>query len=281
MGIWLPTSLAYSPDGSTAAIGLHREAIDATTAGDGPRDRWGIGLIDWCRQAVRTVISDRFHEGARLAFTPDGKTLISSHMGGILLLDPSSERRTEIASDELRTANGEPLPFVEHMVMPTHGDGILIGDDRWLVALDLATHKPNRSFRLGGDSLYALSSDPDGSTLVSAGRDHRVILRDGITGAVRAILCGENHGQDFHRVLDARFAGRQIITAHLDRSVRFWDPDGRRLIRTVVLPIDDHWATISMRIAPDGGSVAVVGSVLEDGIRYEEPGCRVILVIRL
>ena len=98
---------------------------------------------------------------------------------------------------------------------------------RWEAQFGFAPTPGETMLRGHGDLVNAVAFSPDGRLLVTAGRDHDVIVWDVASGEIVHRFAEAQSGS----VADARFSpdGRWIVTAG-PRSARLWNvSDGRDL----------------------------------------------------
>ncbi len=119
----------------------------------------------------------------------------------------------------------------------------------------------------------AIAFSPDGSFLASGNPSHEVKLWESATGRELAVLHQRSEVGCVDRVFDVRFSGdgTRLLSAHLDRVVRVWDPVGRRLLTNSKLLLSDDLAITSMIFSPNAKSLAVVGFTRRAGDENDDP----------
>ena len=102
--------------------------------------------------------------------------------------------------------------------------------------------------------VLAVACSADGSTLVTAGEDSAIVLRDPVTGTPRMRL--EGHA-DAVTALACSPDSSTLASAGYDRTVRLWDLKTGRLRAT--LPGHTQWI-FAVAFSPDGRTLASAGS---------------------
>ena len=169
------TALAYSPDGKLLAV----------TATDQSLHLWdtetGEILRKIQRGPVRKKLSFGFALGGvlqALAFSPDGKTLLTTHGDHALhTWDVATGR--EVFSHEGHTAHVSSLTFSPDGKTLATGGG-----DGAALLWDVAARKKRTALRHHGGPLRAVAFSPDGKTIASGGEDGLVIRTNVDSGKV-------------------------------------------------------------------------------------------------
>ncbi|HZU34461.1 MAG TPA: PQQ-binding-like beta-propeller repeat protein [Gemmataceae bacterium] len=215
----LPVSaLAFSPDSKLIAAG--------DEAGIGPASVNPFGTIrlwDIAAERVRHVLSGHAGGATAVAFSPDGRQLVSaSHDSTLRFWDPATGAlvRKVTVTDGCRRSGTGGLAGLERPGVD-HG-GIL-----------------------------AVAYAPRGRWLASGSADGTVRLWDPGTGKLLRVL--GHHGRE---VTSVRFSpdGKVLASGGFDQTIRLWDPaSGRQLQRRDGQdgPVHD------MAVSPDGRLLAV------------------------
>ncbi|MGW0807907.1 nSTAND1 domain-containing NTPase [Nonomuraea sp. NPDC002799] len=228
---------ALSPDGRTLAAGAPGKDDPAIQLWDVATQRpIGPPLTPRAvtsRSARRSV--------ATIAFTPDGRTLLTAGSGGLRLWDVAGRR--EIAHDATL-----------HGVTGLSPDGAFaaVQQDEAIAFWDVARRResgPRIHVPGHTDVITAIAISPDGATLASAGFDNRVRLFD---VAARREITGSPPAADGGLVNALAFSpdGRTLAFTAADHAVRLWDV-ARRRTAGIALIVEDS-ATNALAFSPDG-----------------------------
>ena len=247
-------AVAFSPDGKTLA------------AGSGKTIRlWNL------ETGAKPLVIENAHgrEIVSIAFTPDGKALISSgyHVERI----PPGRRRTEgqirfwdpNTGKRLRELKSEDSPLGEFslalskngtILASVHNDGIRIWDAESGKLVRTIAEYRNR----GGARTHGLALSPDGAMLAVRANDHSVRLFDVATGKPSLV----EPASHTNAVVSARYSpdGKTVATGSHDGTVRLWNPSTGKQVR--LLRPGNAWAR-SVLFTPDGKTLIASGSVLD------------------
>jgi WD40 repeat protein len=197
---------------------------------------------------LRLGITQWRHGGAgtAIAFSPDGKLLLSGGERGTL-------RLWEVATGrELRR-----IPVQEKQVhavafAPDGKTVAAVGAEGRVCIHDAASGKELRTFRWTTQALYALAFSPDGLWLASAGHEGLVAVLD--LGPKKKNLALQADGV----ITDLSYSpdGKALATAAADGSVRIWDVLHEHEVCRVREPQVAYRCSV---FSPDGKMLAVSG----------------------
>jgi WD40 repeat protein len=280
-------SLAISHDGKTLVSGSTNRVPQ-----EGSKAINLIKVWDLATRKERTEVRDQKHRigferiASSLAFSPDGKTLVSGVTGGILLLwdtavwkprpvlkyeqgdltslaflpDGGAFVTAESTVVRIRNANdGAECDALSGHASSVNTVGFNSGgeiafscsDDGTILLWDVRTGKRLRTIR-GEGAMRAAALSPDGKTLASTGADRKVRLWDAATGKELAALAVEG---GVGPALAFSPDGKTLAAGH-PGAVHMWDVATHRKLFTrkfeaVRVPY--------LAFSPDGKRVAVAG----------------------
>lgn len=271
-GVERGLALAYSPDGSTLAVGISSgiilfeartlellELIETNTwarsLAFSPDGSWlAAGLFDntirlYEMPAGKAVTTITGHTGwvRQVAFTPDGTALVS-------VSDDNSLRLWSLLDgkqlDQLQEGLLEPRTFA----ISPRGNLLAVGMRDGSISL---FQFDNLSFlrRLTGhtDWVRCLTFSPDGSLLASGAFDRQILLWDPTDGNLLEELAGHSSS-----VLDLAFSpdGDLLASASVDQTVRIWNmPEGSPM--SALVGHEDF--VYAVEFAPDGKTILSAG----------------------
>lgn len=208
------TLVVFSPSGKTLASGgMCRDAMHLF---DVSSHKSKATLVTWKGFNPEGVLA--------MAFTPDGKTLISAGCPDeIKRWDVATGRNTETrqAADEFHrgaaafSADGKTLATIVYA-------------DNTITLWEVATGKALVTLKEHTAYVRTLDFSPDGKTLASGCEDGTIKLWDVTGGRERAVLKGHAGG-----VLCLAFSadGKVLASGSADRTIKLWDTAGRRTRR--------------------------------------------------
>ncbi len=240
-------------------------AVAWSSRGDRLAVGGAAGVLSW-RDAATGRERLRVAAGAgisSLAFSPDGRTLVSGHVdGAVRTWDAvTGERGVELPShaDEVRG-----------LAFPTDGRLVASGSwDKTVHLSDPATGERRLAWRVPGEGVYTLAFSPDGRRLLTGAYDGFLRWWDVNTGAPLSELV---HGSEGVIALALSLDGRRLVSGGYDRKMRLWDPVTGELLAVVEGHTD---AVHGLAITPDGrrvvsasqdGTVRVWEAAATDGI---------------
>jgi WD40 repeat protein len=202
------------------------------------------------------LLPDELSGIRHLDFAPDGKTLLTGSMDGILrILDPATGRELR----QFPGFAGSPGPFV----FPPDGKGLAVVDGGTTIRLlDLATGK-DRVPSLGHcGRVSSISVAPDDQTVATIGGDNTLRFWDPETGR-ELRRCTVTAG--CFRIPRIQPHGRTYLTVGADKVYRLNDLASGK--ETAVLR--GHKAFYPFAVSPDGKTVASVNADKE--VRLLDP----------
>jgi WD40 repeat protein len=245
------TSVAVSPDGKTFASG-------------GWQGTRTLVLWDLATGRELHVLGGKENTVYAIAFSPDGKNLVSADGGGLVnLWDVKSGK-------VIRTLQGH-VDEVFCLAFAPDGKTLVSGDhDNTIRIWDMETGKQRRVIEVSWaegfwkrleeqtdegpkSGVFALAFSSDGKTFASGHFDNIIRLWDAATGKELSKL--EGHGR---RVAGLAFSpdGKTLASGGWDHTIRFWDlATGKELHR---YPGHDGYP-VGVVVSPDSKQVLTAG----------------------
>jgi WD40 repeat protein/serine/threonine protein kinase/Tfp pilus assembly protein PilF len=277
-------AVAVSPDGKRLAA-MASEGIrvwDVAVENDSMALRHSEGGPTTIDESLR-------HTGgvASVAFSPDGKSLVSLGAGHRRVWDPTSGRETShfpaashgraclaISPDgaklltsglpdggfEVWSASGirerilgDHTGLVTDLaISPDGGAAATVSNNGSVVVWDLATHRTRWSTKLGG-WLTAVAFSPDGQNLAVGAQFGVVKLLDPSTGKDRATVQRFELAVTYTWSLAFSPDGKVLATGEREGIVRLWEPATGRLRAALRGHTDSVWC---VGFSPDGKTLA-------------------------
>ncbi len=225
----------FTPDSQFMLASFFRPEIDAINVTTG--------------QPLKLEKMPSMGEGTRMRFLPDGKRVVVSKAGGIVVWDRE---------------NGRELQFLkgagEEFVVAPDGKSIVTNDgslQRW----NLETGKPiyTDTFDLGHiQEVIAIKFTVDGKHIVSASKDGTVRLWDALTGKPLHVWTGHQAYRPV-KALDISPDGRWIVSVGSEEKLIVRDASTEES-RTIELSNAGTWGHkyYNLRVTPDGREAVVL-----------------------
>ena len=241
------TSLAFSPDGQTIALG----------SDDGPVILWNVSTGDF-----KNAFETRTAPVRTVAFSPDGQILASGHNNGLLLWDASTSASRHAFEIE---------PTFSLAFSPD-GQTLAAGSRIGVIILNVSTGTHNRTLSDDTDEVNSVAFSPDGQTLVSLNYIYEteltiVVLWDLSAGSERQVL---DALEDYNANSIAFSPDGQTLAIGTQRATYtgqvetptliLWDIATGTIRRTLDPRAD--WAVNSVAFSPDEQTLA---SANDDG----------------
>ena len=266
-GISRPTSLAFSPDGRTLAVG-HLD--------------WAFGFGSWGWTTLRDAATGQFkhllrgHDGDgvdSIAYSADGGTLASgSHLGKEYSSNAVTVRIWDAATGaQLSLLKAYVWEVYSLALSPDGGTVAVAGSDGRLSLWDTAAGTLKRQVEGHSGRITSVAFSPDGGTVATATRGRRVgwdwrwagtvRLWDAAAWTQQIALEGHTDG-----IASVAFSpdGRTLASGSWDRTARLWDAATGENFRT----LDGHTGVVnSVAFSPDGLTLASAGGEDDETVR--------------
>jgi WD40 repeat protein len=178
-----------------------------------------------------------------VAFSPDGKTIVSGSFDNTLKLWDAATGR------ELRTLSGHSDTVCSVAFSPDGRTIVSGSDDGTLKLWDAATGREFRTLSGHSPDVLSVAFSPDGSTIVSGSFDNTLKLWDDATGRELRTLSGHS---DTVRSVAFSPDGKTIVSGSVDNTLKLWDAATGRELRTLSGHSDSVY---SVAFSPDGKTI--------------------------
>jgi WD40 repeat protein/DNA-binding SARP family transcriptional activator len=265
------THVAYSPDGKYVLSGsndktarlwdaragkeiqqfVHMDGVDTVAfSPDGSyilTSTWDKTTRLWDAKSGKEI---RQFEGGGAAYSPDGKTIVTSSDNSVSLWDATTGQKRK----EFTISDGT---LIYYPVLSPDGKYLLAGDSAGIAHLwDIQTDQEVQKFTGHTSTVFWVAFSPDGKLVLTGSWDGTARLWDMSTGKELQRFIG--HTGIIYCVAFSP-DGRYIFTSSIDRTARLWNAQtGQELGRfTSAVPI------YSVAISPDGNLLLTGG---DDGL---------------
>jgi len=179
-----------------------------------------------------------------VAFSPDGKTLASTH-------NDSTIQLWDLKTGRLIRSFVGHTGHVPAIVFSPDGKTLAGGSPDQTVKLwEVSSGRFIRAFKGHSDSIYSVAFSPDGKTLASGSHDRTVKLWEVSSG--RLVRSFEGHNSFVHSIAFSP-DGKTIASGSYDNTLKLWDVGSGRNIRSFEGHTD--WVQ-SVAFSPDGKMLA-------------------------
>jgi WD40 repeat protein len=280
-------SLAWSSNGKIlATVGIVYEVVEFTD-GDG-KPTGGGGVIPHSTIKLWDATTGKLKQSlgeekdtyiAAIALSADGKTAAVSASKHVLTKDPEDPLKFET---EVRVMDTETWAlkhkvkaagFASALAFSPDGTRLALGgrsrlgdDDAFVRMWDVQKEKLMGGTEGGGYRVHCLAFSSDGSQLAAGDENGKVRISDGRTGAARQDF--EGHGPlrsgGKQCVTGVGFApdGKTLVSASMDRTVKVWDVNAEKLLRT----LEGYKGRVTaLAFSRDGKLFATAGDMGDEG----------------
>ncbi|MBN1590214.1 MAG: WD40 repeat domain-containing protein [Pirellulales bacterium] len=231
-----PFSVAFSPDGRRLAVGL---SLDSKNAASGSGCSGAVAIWDLETGKIERSLTGLDNFVFSVAFTPDGKQLVSGDWSGTVTVWDLADGRPvgQMKTDSYMVCS---------VVVSRDGRRIVAASGEAIEVWNAATRKRLRRIRTWTNFCNVCFSS-DATSIVSGG--FRVNVWDAATGQPRLAWPGHSHV-----VASAAFLsdGKRIVSSG-DSTLRFWDIATMRQTDSVEAR---SCPPAPMALAPDGNTLA-------------------------
>ena len=237
-------SVAFSPDGKTLVSGHSNGFICLWETATGKDSNYFYNI--WGEEGS-VLIPDHIGAIRSLAFSPDGKTLVSMCKGSndaVHLWEATTGKYIR----RLYVTGGEENS-IESIAFSPDGRTLAIGLGTGGIGLwDTTTGELAQGLWHDTHRILSLAFSPDGALLASCGEDETVHLWDMKTNKLHRTFTG--HKGDVFSVVFSQ-DGKKLASSSKE-SVRLWRTKGEEDLRSIIT----HTAILDVAFSPDGKTLA-------------------------
>lgn len=228
----------YSPDGKRLAVVIES----------------GILIFNTQTDDKPEVFTEDVGRPWRVAFSQDGKTLISVNSIGTIQMRDSKTK------EHLRTLNNFPPQGTHYVTLSPVGRTIAYtNDDRTVSLWDAKTEQLLQTFKGHSNFVRCIAYSRDGKQLATGSYDRTVRLWNVSTGKRHQILSGHS---DAAESIAFSPDGKYILSGDMRNTIRLWETKTGKLVRTFsdINSEDTFMGGVSnVAFSPDGKLIAGAG----------------------
>lgn len=212
-GVFVPSAVAFRPDGATLALGGAGVDVGAVLLHDLKRPAWNT-KDEHDRPIRDPELAGHAATVNAVAYTQDGKTLVTASDDGTVRLwaaTPGGARERQVIQVGAPVSCLAIRPGGRHVVVGTTKGGVL--------AYDLGSGAAAGQVAGHATAVWAVAIRPDGSVVASASHDGEVKLWSLQTGAELGVLRGHRGPV---RALAFSRDGATLASGGDDHAIRLW-----------------------------------------------------------